>query len=147
MLHECRNNPTRGSAKLISRFCERTYAARFIQELSSRAQRAARARGKGGNNFRGTDLKRWKYVPGQPISIFKENTIRAIIARIEPTFRQPRKEKPPCANRAVVFVTVWRLGLDRLGLALRHLLDSLPTLDRLGHKLVLVLPALVTSLA
>ena len=24
--------------------------------------------------FRGTDLKRWKYVPGQPISIFKENT-------------------------------------------------------------------------
>jgi gluconolactonase len=24
--------------------------------------------------FRGTDLKRWKYLPGQPISIFKENT-------------------------------------------------------------------------
>jgi len=24
--------------------------------------------------FRGTDLKRWKYVPGQPISVFKENT-------------------------------------------------------------------------
>src|ERR1700730_2700215 len=24
--------------------------------------------------FRGTDLKRWKYAPGQPISVFKENT-------------------------------------------------------------------------
>jgi len=24
--------------------------------------------------FRGTDLKRWKYEPGQPISVFKENT-------------------------------------------------------------------------
>ncbi|MBV9971515.1 MAG: SMP-30/gluconolactonase/LRE family protein, partial [Xanthobacteraceae bacterium] len=24
--------------------------------------------------FRGTDLKRWKYSPGQPISVFKENT-------------------------------------------------------------------------
>ena len=24
--------------------------------------------------FRGTDLKRWKYVPGQAISVFKENT-------------------------------------------------------------------------
>ena len=25
--------------------------------------------------FRGTDLKRWKYAPGQGISVFKENTI------------------------------------------------------------------------
>jgi gluconolactonase len=24
--------------------------------------------------FRGTDLKRWKYAPGQPLSVFKENT-------------------------------------------------------------------------
>src|ERR1700732_1052544 len=24
--------------------------------------------------FRGTDLKRWKFAPGQPISVFKENT-------------------------------------------------------------------------
>src|SRR6266550_9239782 len=24
--------------------------------------------------FRGTDLKRWKYAPGQAISVFKENT-------------------------------------------------------------------------
>jgi gluconolactonase len=24
--------------------------------------------------FRGTDLKRWKYTPGQPLSVFKENT-------------------------------------------------------------------------
>src|SRR5215469_18461596 len=27
--------------------------------------------------FRGTDLKRWKYEPGQPISVFKENTNEA----------------------------------------------------------------------
>src|SRR5437762_14123812 len=24
--------------------------------------------------FRGTDLKRWKYTPGEPIAVFKENT-------------------------------------------------------------------------